>query len=239
MAELVQTYIPAAMVGLEKLFSLILFNYLICNGEAHLKNYEVLETIQGDYIMSPAYYLINTSLHVDDAVMVLNDCIYPIVFLSSSMINKMYFFVFLFLMTFMAACDNSDQTDESGNIEAIHQMSSERADAFNRGDSEGIAIYFTETGLLMAPGSPVAQGRSAVADYYQQIFDEYETILESGYDEVEVSGDLAFGRGTAYVTLIPRDGGEPVTATSKYINILQRQPDGTWLTTHDIWNEND
>jgi serine/threonine-protein kinase HipA len=42
MAELVQTYIPAAMVELEKLFSLILFNYLICNGDVHLKNYEFL-----------------------------------------------------------------------------------------------------------------------------------------------------------------------------------------------------
>jgi serine/threonine-protein kinase HipA len=73
MAELVQTYIPAAMVELEKLFSLILFNYLICNGDAHLKNYGVLETKQGDYILSPAYDLINTSLHVDDTAMALND----------------------------------------------------------------------------------------------------------------------------------------------------------------------
>ncbi|MEX0660482.1 MAG: HipA domain-containing protein [Balneolaceae bacterium] len=73
MAELVQHYIPAAMVELEKLFSLILFNYLICNGDAHLKNYAVIETKQGDYILSPAYDLINTSLHVDDTAMALDD----------------------------------------------------------------------------------------------------------------------------------------------------------------------
>lgn len=73
MAELVQKYIPAAVVELEKLFSLILFNYLICNGDAHLKNYGVLETRQGDYILSPAYDLINTSLHVDDTAMALDD----------------------------------------------------------------------------------------------------------------------------------------------------------------------
>jgi len=73
MAELVRQYIPAAMVELEKLFSLILFNYLICNGDAHLKNYGVIETKQGDYILSPAYDLINTSLHVDDTAMALED----------------------------------------------------------------------------------------------------------------------------------------------------------------------
>ena len=73
MADLVQQYIPAAMVELEKLFSLIVFNYLICNGDAHLKNYGVIETGQGDYMLSPAYDLINTSLHVDDTAMALND----------------------------------------------------------------------------------------------------------------------------------------------------------------------
>ncbi|MEX0771420.1 MAG: HipA domain-containing protein [Balneolaceae bacterium] len=73
MAGLVQQYIPAAMVELEKLFSLIVFNYLICNGDAHLKNYGAIETKQGDYMLSPAYDLINTSLHVDDTAMALSD----------------------------------------------------------------------------------------------------------------------------------------------------------------------
>ena len=73
MAELAHHFIPAAMVELEKLFSLIVFNYLICNGDAHLKNFGVIETQHGDYILSPAYDLINTSLHVDDTAMALND----------------------------------------------------------------------------------------------------------------------------------------------------------------------
>jgi len=33
----------------------------------------VIETKQGDYILSPAYDLINTSLHVDDTAMALSD----------------------------------------------------------------------------------------------------------------------------------------------------------------------
>lgn len=73
MAELVHQYIPAAMVELEKLYTLIVFNYLFSNGDAHLKNYSVIETRQGDYILSPAYDLINTSLHVDDTAMALQN----------------------------------------------------------------------------------------------------------------------------------------------------------------------
>ncbi len=43
-----------------------MFNYLFSNGDAHLKNFSILETSSGDYILSPAYDLVNTRIHVDD-----------------------------------------------------------------------------------------------------------------------------------------------------------------------------
>ncbi len=64
--ELIQKYIPAWPVEIEKYFSLVVFNYLLSNGDAHLKNFSVLEAPEGDNLMSPAYDLINTSLHVKD-----------------------------------------------------------------------------------------------------------------------------------------------------------------------------
>jgi serine/threonine-protein kinase HipA len=36
------------------------------NGDAHLKNFALLESDTGDYLLSPAYDLINTRIHVDD-----------------------------------------------------------------------------------------------------------------------------------------------------------------------------
>lgn len=66
LAELIKTYVPAYIVELEKLFSLIVFNYLFSNGDAHLKNFSILETSSGDYILSPTYDLVNTRIHVDD-----------------------------------------------------------------------------------------------------------------------------------------------------------------------------
>ena len=63
---LIQKYVPAWRVEIEKFFSMVLFNYLYSNGDAHLKNFSLLETASGDYILSPAYDLVNTRLHVDD-----------------------------------------------------------------------------------------------------------------------------------------------------------------------------
>jgi serine/threonine-protein kinase HipA len=65
-AQLIQKYVPAWRIEIEKYFSLVIFNFLYSNGDAHLKNFSLLESNSGDYLLSPAYDLINTKLHVDD-----------------------------------------------------------------------------------------------------------------------------------------------------------------------------
>jgi serine/threonine-protein kinase HipA len=64
---LIQKYVSAWRIEIEKYFSLVLFNYLFSNGDAHLKNFSLLESSKGDYLLSPAYDLVNTKFHVDDA----------------------------------------------------------------------------------------------------------------------------------------------------------------------------
>lgn len=63
---LIQKYVPAWRVEIEKYFSLVVFNFLFSNGDAQLKNFSLLESTKGDYLLSPAYDLVNTKLHVDD-----------------------------------------------------------------------------------------------------------------------------------------------------------------------------
>jgi uncharacterized protein (TIGR02246 family) len=130
-----------------------------------------------------------------------------------------------------------EELDVTSEIAKIKSLSASRAKAFNEGNADVIAAAFTETGLLMAPGSKSRTGREAVRDYYQGIFDQYKTFLESGYEEVKVSGDIGYGVGFAKVKLVAHSGGDTLLSTAKYINILQRQNDGSWLTTHDIWND--
>jgi serine/threonine-protein kinase HipA len=64
---LIQKYVAAWKVEIEKYFSLVVFNFLFSNGDAHLKNFSLLESTNGDYLLSPAYDLVNTRLHVDDS----------------------------------------------------------------------------------------------------------------------------------------------------------------------------
>jgi serine/threonine-protein kinase HipA len=64
---LIQQYVSAWRIEVEKYFSLVLFNFLFSNGDAHLKNFSLIESSKGDYLLSPAYDLLNTKMHVDDS----------------------------------------------------------------------------------------------------------------------------------------------------------------------------
>ncbi len=50
----------------------LIFNFLTGNGDAHLKNISLLETAHGDMMLSPAYDLMNTKIHLPDNLLALN-----------------------------------------------------------------------------------------------------------------------------------------------------------------------
>jgi uncharacterized protein (TIGR02246 family) len=129
--------------------------------------------------------------------------------------------------------------DQQKAIAQIKAISEARAQAFVQGNAAGIAEHFSEDAVLMAPDAPARKGRQAVKAYYQAIFDQYTTELTSDYEQVKVEGSLAYGRGSAQLILTPKQGGPTVRSTAKYLNILERQADGSWKTTHDIWNSNE
>ena len=71
--KLLRENVVAWNVEIEKYFRLVIFNYLFSNGDAHLKNFSLLESSQGDYLLSPAYDLLNTRIHVADTDFALKD----------------------------------------------------------------------------------------------------------------------------------------------------------------------
>jgi serine/threonine-protein kinase HipA len=66
-AGLIRKHVAAYPVGMERFFHLVVFNYFIHNGDAHLKNFSLIRNDQyGDYTLTPAYDLLCTRLHVPD-----------------------------------------------------------------------------------------------------------------------------------------------------------------------------
>jgi serine/threonine-protein kinase HipA len=75
--ELMRKYVPAYQVEAPKLFKLLLFNYLMSNGDAHYKNFSLIETSFGDFKLSPAYDLLNSRIHIADRDFALTEGLLP------------------------------------------------------------------------------------------------------------------------------------------------------------------
>lgn len=65
-AGLIRRFVTAVPPALDEFFRLTLFNYLVSNGDAHLKNFSLQRLPTGEYRLTPAYDLLNTALHVND-----------------------------------------------------------------------------------------------------------------------------------------------------------------------------
>lgn len=75
--QLMEKHLPAYKLEAPKLLKVLIFNYLFSNGDAHFKNFSLLETPMGDYRLSPAYDLLNSRIHIDDKDFALDDGLLP------------------------------------------------------------------------------------------------------------------------------------------------------------------
>lgn len=75
--EIMKKFVPAYLVEAPKLLKILIFNYLFSNGDAHLKNFSLIETSMGDFKLSPAYDLLNSGIHIEDRDFALDDGLLP------------------------------------------------------------------------------------------------------------------------------------------------------------------
>jgi len=104
-------------------------------------------------------------------------------------------------------------------------------EAFNRGDAAGCAAFFTDDVILLAPDQPMIRGNKAFQELYQSRMDNSSGGTHSNQlVEYGVEGDMAYQVGTYAIT-----GTDP-SEEGKFVNILRRQPDGTWKVFVSIFN---
>ncbi len=145
-------------------------------------------------------------------------------------------FMLLGVVLFIAGCARSDSPSREEDIAAIERFLETAGEAVTQGDVEAEINRFTDDGIYMWPDAPSIEGREQLRALFERRFAMVEARLESKTDEIEVAGDWAFERGTsvAYIRLQGQDHVD--TVHSKYINILRRQPDGSWKIARRIRN---
>lgn len=107
--------------------------------------------------------------------------------------------------------------------------------AFKSEDWDALVDNYAEDAVLLAPDEQAMTGREAIRGYYGTDEDTSNEVFKT----VSMGGDsnIVYAQGEFSFT-IQEKGSEPVEASGKYMEIWQKQPDGNWLITHDIFNAN-
>jgi len=141
-------------------------------------------------------------------------------------------------MTLLAGCSSQDEANLEADTAAIIDFENQYRSSQNAGDIDRFMSLWTEDGILMPPNGPPVIGKDQIRVGTAGYLDQFTYDLDGTTAEVEVAGGWAFTRGTYTLTLTPKEEGQPVFIDGKYINILERQSDGSWKMHRSIFNSN-
>ena len=125
------------------------------------------------------------------------------------------------------------------DADAIRKACARLETAVDTADADLWVSLYTEDAVFMAPNRPLLRGHAEIRAFMvNEFFTPFKMTLKDQTDELTVSGDLAFRRGTVTVTLTPKSGDPSIEEVFEYLEAWQRQPDGSWKISQDIFNSN-
>ena len=100
-----------------------------------------------------------------------------------------------------------------------------------------IAELITDDYVMMAPDQPAIEGKEAFLAYYKALLEENDVKnAKNVVGDVRLAGDWAVVRGTYTAVRTPKATGEPINVRSKWVDIRELQPDGSWKFSLSIGN---
>jgi uncharacterized protein (TIGR02246 family) len=130
-------------------------------------------------------------------------------------------------------------TTYEADIAAIHELYDQWCISVNAGDLDRFISLWANDAILMNPDTPAVIGQEQIRASYQPLFEGFSIQVDIyGETEIEVSGDLAFSRGTGTLTLTPKGDGPTTFTDAKWLDILKRQADGSWKVYCDCVTNN-
>jgi uncharacterized protein (TIGR02246 family) len=152
-------------------------------------------------------------------------------------------FPLVLLLCLNFSCEQQgEKVDVESDIAAIKELWKQYEAAEISGDIDLWISLWTDDGIRMPPNTPAVFGKERIRETVQSFFDRvvngYYTIkFTVKSEEIRVTGDWAFARGT-YTFSSSNTAGETIKRTGKLLSILERQADGSWKLTHQIYNTN-
>lgn len=122
--------------------------------------------------------------------------------------------------------------------DAIDEVWNTYASAITDGDIDRWITLWIEDGIQMPPDAPVNIGKDKIRAFVQNLMNLFKWKMAINNEEVREADGWGYVRGTYTFELTPKEGGETIKGSGKYLTILERQDDGSWKIARDCFNYN-
>jgi uncharacterized protein (TIGR02246 family) len=113
-------------------------------------------------------------------------------------------------------------------VDEIRRMRRQWVDVVNAGDVDRYTRMLTHDAVWIPPGEPAVEGREAIREWLEPLFDRYSYRFALRGSRVQLAGDWAVERGAFASRLTRKSGGEPQKNRGTYIVLWRQNESGEW-----------
>jgi len=146
----------------------------------------------------------------------------------------MKYFIFLSILILHIGC-NQDVNTENEKAKLLQTDKDFSKASLENGAAEAFKQYLTEDALELPAGKNPVEGRKNIYDMMKENQDTYTLEWTPQYAEVAKSGELGYTWGT-YILSYKDENGEAQKSYGKYLNIWEKETDGSWRVAVDMGN---
>jgi uncharacterized protein (TIGR02246 family) len=122
----------------------------------------------------------------------------------------------------------------AADIDAIAATTQVFARSLVGRDFDTLLSLYAEDAVFMPPHHPAVHGRAALKTWLAAF--PTVTLIDVRTDRIDGRGDLAYVRGSYTMSVTPGDGQQTISDAGKFLEIRQKQADGSWLLVTDMFN---
>lgn len=120
-------------------------------------------------------------------------------------------------------------------VAEITRATEEWAEAFRSGEIADTMAFISPDAVMVPPNHAALVGAEAIEAWARGMFEAVSIQeIQIVVDEVRVADEWAVSRGEWRMTMAA--GDQVMSDTTRYVVLWERQGDGRWRVTHDIWN---
>ena len=156
--------------------------------------------------------------------------------ISQPLQKQSWYFVVAAGVVLVAFISTGAASDRGGIESVLRKLDAEWSATAGAKDLDKLVSYYSDDAVVLPPNKPAATTAAAIRSSWKEDLDSMVSgSWKATRVEVAKSGDMAYVSGSYEWTAKTPDG-EQTKDHGKYLEVWEKQPDGSWKCGADCWN---